>query len=134
MSRNTSRRKRDDPFIAGHVSLQCMSTATKQDGFRVIVELVAKMHYRGCYVALQKDLVPGGLFPVVRGHGSLRERYGSTLLGRAHPGACVCLATGVRQSRHRGRPGRSEEHTSELQSRRDLVCRLLLEKKKKKTK
>src|SRR5690349_22105106 len=29
---------------------------------------------------------------------------------------------------------RSEEHTSELQSRRDLVCRLLLEKKKKKNK
>src|SRR5690349_25080809 len=29
---------------------------------------------------------------------------------------------------------RSEEHTSELQSRRDLVCRLLLEKKKKKRK
>src|SRR2546421_6875050 len=32
-----------------------------------------------------------------------------------------------------GRPsgwGRSEEHTSELQSRSDLVCRLLLEKKK----
>src|SRR6266496_6612984 len=28
-------------------------------------------------------------------------------------------------------PRRSEEHTSELQSRRDLVCRLLLEKKKK---
>src|SRR6266576_7178137 len=29
---------------------------------------------------------------------------------------------------------RSEEHTSELQSRRDLVCRLLLEKKKNKIK
>src|SRR2546421_5856726 len=29
---------------------------------------------------------------------------------------------------------RSEEHTSELQSRSDLVCRLLLEKKKKNTK
>src|SRR5690349_20391750 len=29
------------------------------------------------------------------------------------------------------REERSEEHTSELQSRRDLVCRLLLEKKKK---
>src|SRR5690606_40464736 len=28
--------------------------------------------------------------------------------------------------------GRSEEHTSELQSRENLVCRLLLEKKKKK--
>src|SRR5690349_22247705 len=34
---------------------------------------------------------------------------------------------------HREWPvGRSEEHTSELQSRRDLVCRLLLEKKKNK--
>src|SRR5699024_848246 len=31
------------------------------------------------------------------------------------------------------KPKRSEEHTSELQSRFDLVCRLLLEKKKKKT-
>src|SRR5438105_10262250 len=30
--------------------------------------------------------------------------------------------------------GRSEEHTSELQSRVDLVCRLLLEKKKKQQK
>src|SRR5690554_7528389 len=30
--------------------------------------------------------------------------------------------------------GRSEEHTSELQSRPHLVCRLLLEKKKKKKK
>src|SRR3989442_11105731 len=36
--------------------------------------------------------------------------------------------------RHRPRQqlGRSEEHTSELQSRPHLVCRLLLEKKKKK--
>src|SRR6266513_5331883 len=32
------------------------------------------------------------------------------------------------------RPVRSEEHTSELQSRFDLVCRLLLEKKKNKKK
>src|SRR5947207_9388243 len=31
-----------------------------------------------------------------------------------------------------GDPHRSEEHTSELQSHSDLVCRLLLEKKKKK--
>src|SRR5690349_23937893 len=42
-----------------------------------------------------------------------------------------------RRDRRGARPGtcrrrrRSEEHTSELQSRRDLVCRLLLEKKKK---
>src|SRR2546427_4063610 len=31
----------------------------------------------------------------------------------------------------RRRSGRSEEHTSELQSQSNLVCRLLLEKKKK---
>src|SRR5438874_9280787 len=36
-------------------------------------------------------------------------------------------------SRNR-RCARSEEHTSELQSRRDLVCRLLLEKKNEKSK
>src|SRR5438874_12590416 len=35
------------------------------------------------------------------------------------------------EGQHDGRVDRSEEHTSELQSRRDLVCRLLLEKKKK---
>src|SRR2546428_1338431 len=34
------------------------------------------------------------------------------------------------RSEVRGRRSRSEEHTSELQSRSDLVCRLLLEKKK----
>src|SRR2546428_9757596 len=49
--------------------------------------------------------------------------------------ACARIAPrrrGARRCRG-GRPrflGRSEEHTSELQSRSDLVCRLLLEKKK----
>src|SRR5690606_19524963 len=37
-----------------------------------------------------------------------------------------------RRARSPGTSGRSEEHTSELQSRENLVCRLLLEKKKKK--
>src|SRR5690349_22103243 len=41
-------------------------------------------------------------------------------------GAAVSVATTLPLIR-----SRSEEHTSELQSRRDLVCRLLLEKKKK---
>src|SRR5438034_10045022 len=36
-----------------------------------------------------------------------------------------------RQRRRRHGTSRSEEHTSELQSHSDLVCRLLLEKKKK---
>src|SRR2546422_3465959 len=37
----------------------------------------------------------------------------------------------LREVRGGQRQGRSEEHTSELQSRLHLVCRLLLEKKKK---
>src|SRR2546429_7002388 len=45
-----------------------------------------------------------------------------------------CVAAGVvHLARLNGEAGRSEEHTSELQSRLHLVCRLLLEKKKKAT-
>src|SRR5437667_2356392 len=47
--------------------------------------------------------------------------------GRAPPGASVVRI----RTLHLVRPPRSEEHTSELQSHHDLVCRLLLEKKKK---
>src|SRR3989449_6391062 len=56
--------------------------------------------------------------------------------GRPH---CVCDARGPREDARGGirrlhlqadRRARSEEHTSELQSRLHLVCRLLLEKKK----
>src|SRR5688572_32369576 len=42
-------------------------------------------------------------------------------------------ARDLRKESRRGNQ-RSEEHTSELQSQSNLVCRLLLEKKKKKTK
>src|SRR5699024_11448044 len=43
------------------------------------------------------------------------------------------IATDLRQKVYELMQERSEEHTSELQSRFDLVCRLLLEKKKKAT-
>src|SRR5439155_21930886 len=48
---------------------------------------------------------------------------------RSHPRQSWTAARSVRSERPRGR-NRSEEHTSELQSRGHLVCRLLLEKKK----
>src|SRR5690349_23466342 len=57
---------------------------------------------------------------------------------RVTPIVEICPSTPISFSQSRGSldmscscPRRSEEHTSELQSRRDLVCRLLLEKKKK---
>src|SRR3712207_7186690 len=56
-----------------------------------------------------------------------RAPAGADLPRRRRPGARH------RAGRCRRRPrARSEEHTSELQSRQYLVCRLLLEKKKKK--
>src|SRR3712207_9016967 len=58
------------------------------------------------------------------------------ILQRTATHALVAAVLGVRYSPHglpRGHTLRSEEHTSELQSRQYLVCRLLLEKKKKKT-
>src|SRR5688572_33049458 len=61
------------------------------------------------------------LFPyttLFRSHGAAR--------GRRRGGR-----SGHRRPDQRRRSGRSEEHTSELQSQSNLVCRLLLEKKKK---
>src|SRR5690606_41122831 len=72
----------------------------------------------------------------------------TTLLVSRHPVKCPVLNGSVRYSaavasaarnlpmqfsfNHRSSAGvRSEEHTSELQSRENLVCRLLLEKKNK---
>src|SRR5699024_12171172 len=54
------------------------------------------------------------------GSRDLRETYSVCGNGRKAFGSGTVLS------------GRSEEHTSELQSRFDLVCRLLLEKKKDK--
>src|SRR5690349_24161169 len=60
----------------------------------------------------------------------LRSGRGSPVLGR--PSLSVTNHYGCSSTSDCTCRGflRSEEHTSELQSRRDLVCRLLLEKKK----
>src|SRR2546427_7190568 len=78
------------------------------------------------------------LFPTRRSsdlHGGLVSRICFGALRSA-----ICTAAWERDPRSAVRPGsaaslrtaRSEEHTSELQSQSNLVCRLLLEKKKKK--
>src|SRR5256885_10844789 len=87
------------------------------------------------------------LFPyttLFRSHAEQRRRLGrgvetAVIVARQesrHPslGQCRVLRHhGDRRVRHRDGTGvaRSEEHTSELQSPCNLVCRLLLEKKKK---
>src|SRR5690349_23975991 len=57
--------------------------------------------------------------------------FRSTWRALPRPADLRSASTKSAASRRRSGSARSEEHTSELQSRRDLVCRLLLEKKKK---
>src|SRR3712207_6975864 len=70
-----------------------------------------------------------------RGRGRRGRRTGGGLRDAAHD-ASSYLARGARHRegaapwRHADSSRRSEEHTSELQSRQYLVCRLLLEKTK----
>src|SRR2546429_6956566 len=54
-----------------------------------------------------------------------------TTLFRSHLSRPVTRLWSNRLAIHLHAPSRSEEHTSELQSRLHLVCRLLLEKKNK---
>src|SRR3712207_8439260 len=65
--------------------------------------------------------------------GPRRRRHAPLARRRERPGGRE-YGPGRRRARLAGRLARqrSEEHTSELQSRQYLVCRLLLEKKKKK--
>src|SRR3712207_8010567 len=70
------------------------------------------------------DRYTSGLPPFVHAAGNGRRSGRGSRKCRAGDGPSS--AGGVRLS-----VGRSEEHTSELQSRQYLVCRLLLEKKKK---
>src|SRR3712207_7535555 len=64
----------------------------------------------------------------------LREALEQAQRGRLHPARGVGRQAGLHLPGGLAREGRrgqrSEEHTSELQSRQYLVCRLLLEKKK----
>src|SRR3712207_8124493 len=71
------------------------------------------------YTTLFRSLRPGGGFPPQCATEDRGRRSGR----RGAEGARACPG-------RLGEGGRSEEHTSELQSRQYLVCRLLLEKKK----
>src|SRR3712207_6997668 len=82
------------------------------------------------YTTLFRSRLPGedGRPQPVAGAGESHHQPVSDELVVAHP----LHVRDVLQP-HGLRDGRSEEHTSELQSRQYLVCRLLLEKKNTKT-
>src|SRR5689334_25286881 len=70
------------------------------------------------------------LFPYTTLFRSIRRESDTVL--RLNPSNVegLILAGGLAAGLPGGKPARSEEHTSELQSQFHLVCRLLLEKKK----
>src|SRR2546421_2175308 len=72
------------------------------------------------------------LFPYTTLFRSCRSVRGHAPVRRARRARLHLRAARPRDRALPARHSRSEEHTSELQSRSDLVCRLLLEKKKKK--
>src|SRR3712207_7213615 len=72
---------------------------------------------------------PEGAAPPPSSVLSLPRRLPPAHPAGRRPHLNVCPLSGLRGAGG-GRGGRSEEHTSELQSRQYLVCRLLLEKKK----
>src|SRR5256885_8525961 len=81
------------------------------------------------YTTLFRSLVDVGVGPAVE--------FGRQGVGREQRGAHVDREALAERARHAqaaqlvlARQARSEEHTSELQSPCNLVCRLLLEKKK----
>src|SRR2546430_6665957 len=67
------------------------------------------------------------LFPYTTLFRSLPASYANFYVGNA-----AVLVPTFNDPNDRSALGRSEEHTSELQSQSNLVCRLLLEKKKQK--
>src|SRR3712207_8248134 len=70
-------------------------------------------------ISIPRPGVPGPRRPDPAGHGGALEQW--PCFGERARQAASHVASGGRS--------RSEEHTSELQSRQYLVCRLLLEKK-----
>src|SRR2546430_13540076 len=74
------------------------------------------------------------LFPYTTLFRSENGRFGSTpTIVCGTPSSVMLRPITVASPPIRFRQKRSEEHTSELQSQSNLVCRLLLEKKKKNT-
>src|SRR5690606_41680431 len=86
------------------------------------------------YTTLFRSVVSGEEFDVVdRGDvRGIRHRHDQRRAGAVHGDEEVLLA-GLSRDELEDLLVRSEEHTSELQSRENLVCRLLLEKKKAET-
>src|SRR3989449_7188494 len=148
-----NRRERKADTMCGIVG-----AAARRDIVPVLVEGLRRLEYRGydsCGVAVLFDGQIGRVRSVSRvadlavqvgekhfggATGIAHTRWathGAPATENAHPlvsrGDIALVHNGIIENHEELRAERSEEHTSELQSRLHLVCRLLLEKKKNRT-
>src|SRR2546429_3745569 len=115
-----------------------MSTAVH--GRRFIFFFSSRRRHTRCSRDWSSDVCSSDLFGLRRAtgvvHPAIRVQRGTPMVfekapvERVAPAASHEINLEIRLSKPRVGVERSEEHTSELQSRLHLVCRLLLEKKK----
>src|SRR5690606_39549735 len=104
-------------FRCHSVSFSAYSTLSLHDALPISLFPGTDRQGTGIFRKYVGDLSQGSISPVIGNHHVAQD----TGMGTARPNLTE------------GGMKRSEEHTSELQSREKLVCRLLLEQKKKET-
>src|SRR5690349_25177230 len=119
-----------------------LAVAFAEEGHRVLCVDMDPQGNLTMSQGIDPDTLEKSMYDVLVHHISIREVIRKREIDVACSsidlaGAEIAMSTMIGRERSLVKalkPIRSEEHTSELQSRRDLVCRLLLEKKKKKKK
>src|SRR5256885_726165 len=119
------------------LALLTMSSMAASSPMRHPPRLSPRSLFRSIFIVLSSpdsvhrlSVQLAGVFLQILGHGQGRANglaHGSHLVGQAHAGHARLARCLLGQGRHVDEAARSEEHTSELQSPCNLVCRLLLE-------
>src|SRR5207247_10770735 len=112
------------------LSLSCSHSSVHQS-FRIchLSLLLSPLHFLPLFCFFFTDTAPTEIYTLSL-HDALPILPSPTPAAQASAPSVATISPPITTSSST----RSEEHTSELQSRVDLVCRLLLEKKKKKIK
>src|SRR5699024_11592872 len=115
-------------FLVGVVTPLYLNRSVPSSSEKMAVSYNQKAFFEEIAPTVQKVAKSYGVSPsIILAQAALESDYGSNLLAVKYHNLFAIKAQSGQKS---VKLTRSEEHTSELQSRFDLVCRLLLEKKK----